>query len=140
MQITGLRTVGGASRFSGLFSESDDSSSSEGDVGFDEDDAGRDETLGRVEGDFEGENETGGAYQRSRKDSKDRRPSTTEAKERTPLDSDEEEDNEDGGDLGRAFESKLAIGAEGPFADPVDINDNSSDEDELVELRPRRTS
>lgn len=141
LQITGLRTVSGmtgsASRFSGLFSGSDDSSSSDDEIGFDEDDAGKDETIARAAGDFEVDDDSSGLTQRwSRRDSRDRRPSTTEAKERTPLDDGEDE----AADLGRAFDAKLAIGAEGPFADPVDVNDNSSDEDELVEIRPRRTS
>lgn len=144
LQITGLRTVGGAgsaSRFSGLFSGSDDSSSSDDDIGFDEDDAGKDETIGRAEGDFEGSDDGFGEtsqFRWRRRDSRGRRPSTTEAKERTPLDDDEED--EDAADLGRAFDAKLAIGAEGPFADPIDVNDGSSDEDELVEIRSRRTS
>lgn len=137
LQVTGLRTVGGASRFSGLFSGSDDSSSSDDDINFDEDDAGKDETIARAEGDFEGDDDNSGFSGRwNRKYSPARRPSTTEAKERTPLDDDEDE----AADLGRAFDAKLAIGAEGPFADPIDVNDNSSDEDELVEIRPRRTS
>ena len=52
MERTGLRTVtgmaGSPSRFSGFFGERDDSSSSGDDLGFDEDDPGRDLTVGRA--------------------------------------------------------------------------------------------
>jgi len=115
----------GASRFSGLFG-SDDSSSSGEDVGFDEDDAGRDVTLGREGDDFE---ETDPPGYRARKE----RPSTIEAKERTPID-----DGEDDEDLGPELDAKLVLN-QGPFADP-EGGGSSSDEEELVEIRPRRTS
>lgn len=139
LQITGLRTVGGiggtASRFSGLFGGSDDSSSSgeEDDEDFDENEAGRDATVGRPEGDYEGD--SSGDLGRRRAD-KNRRPSTTEAKSRTPLD--DEDDDEDVADLGQAVDAKLVLGREGVFADPTE--DSSDEEDELVEIRPRRTS
>ena len=81
----------GASKFSGLFSsseEEDDSDSSGHSSNFDEDDAGRDNTLLRPEGDYEDNSESSSARNRLG------RPSTTEAKQRTPLD-DEDEDEED---------------------------------------------
>ena len=135
LQITGLRTVGGmsgtASRVSGLFGGSDDGSSSDGELYFDEDEAGRDPTLERAEGEYEDGDEMVGGVGRQSKER--RRPSTTEAKERTPLDDGDDEAAE----LGTAMESKLAISGEGPFADPLE---DSSDDDELVEIRPRRTS
>lgn len=146
LQITGLRTVGGiggsASRFSGLFGGSDDSSSSGDDIGFDEDDAGRDETLGRPEGDYEDLDEpSSGSASRQRIQAVHRRPSTTEAKQRTPLDDEDDDDDDEAADLSQAFDSKLAMRSEGPFADPIDVDEStSSDEDELVEIRPRRTS
>lgn len=137
LQITGLRTPkltsGTASRVQGLFGASDDSSSSEeGDV--DEDGVGRDATLSREEADYQESVETADGFARRSKET--RRPSTTEAKQRTPLDDD---DDETAG-LGSAMERKLAISGEGPFADPVDADEGSSDEDEMVEMRPRRTS
>ena len=129
LEVSGLRTIpsGGASRFSGLFGSSDSSSSSD-EVGFDEDDAGRDITIGREGDDYE---DTDGGW------AKGRRPSTTEAKERTPL-SDEEEDE----DLGPELDAKLVLEESrrrGPFADPVGGSD-SSEEEELVEIKPRRSS
>ena len=134
LQVTGLRTLGGgASRFSGLFG-SDDSSSSGEDVGFDEDDAGRDLSLGEEH--EEPEDPTG--YQsHARRGSKGRRPSTTEAKERTPLD-DEEGDE----DLGPELDAKLVLGGgrRGVFVEPEGAGGSSSEEEELVEIRPRRIS
>lgn len=144
LNITGLRTVSGlgetASRVSGLFggSDSSDDSNSYGDL--DEDDAGRDLTANRPEGDYE---DSSTAERMSPVDAarrqKPRRPGTTEAKERVPLD-DEDEDAES---LGKVLDAKLVLAGDddrGPFADPVDMRDDSSDEDELVEIRPRRTS
>ncbi|GAB7350425.1 hypothetical protein MBLNU459_g1036t1 [Dothideomycetes sp. NU459] len=70
---------------------------------------------------------------------KGRRPSTTEAKFRIPLDDDE-------ADRGGVTRSGLATegAAESPFADPVELSedssDDSSDEGDVVEIRPRRTS
>lgn len=120
----------GASRFSGLFG-SDDSSSSGEDVSFDEDDAGRDVTLGREGDDFEEPDPPGYAVGSGRK----ARPSTFEAKERRPLDDGEEDDE----DLGPELDAKLVLRDRGPFADPED-GGSSSEEEELVEIRPRRTS
>jgi hypothetical protein len=151
LNITGLRTVGGlsetASRVSGLFTGSD-SSDSEGEMmGFEEDDAGRDVTVGRKEGDFEDEAAEGmspAAISSGRKVGR-RRPSTTEAKERQPLDVGEE--YEDAESLSRQVEAQLRLAGSrkeeedsGPFADPVDMRGDSSDEDELVEIKTRRTS
>lgn len=133
LQITGLKPLGGSnssSRFSGLFESSD--SSDEGDEDFDEDEAGRDTTVGRAEGDYEDESSSSG-----RRSWAGRRPSTTEAKERRPLD-DGDEDEDEASELGTAMESKLHLG-EGPFADPAEMEEEEdSDEDELVEIRPRR--
>lgn len=149
LNITGLRTVGGlgqtASRVSGLFTGSDSSDDSNGYGDFDEDDAGRDLTANRPEGDYEdstAENMSpvGSSSSAAQRRQKPRRPSTTEAKERFPLDNDDEEDAES---LGKAIDAKLVLSGDddrGPFADPVDLRDDSSDEDELVEIRPRRTS
>lgn len=135
LHIAGMRTMasGSASRFSGLFAGSDDSSSSDEERTSDEDGAGRDETIGRPEGEYEVADEASSLSRSSQRQAwgKHRRPSTTEAKERTPLDVEEDEEE---------FESELAGGSEGPFADPVDVEDSSSEEDELVEIRPRRTS
>jgi len=172
LNITGLRTVSGlgatASRFSGLFSGSDDDSSDSGDEGgggdgygggygaYDEDDAGRDVTVGREGGDFEVDEAEGmspaghgaagnaAARRRAERERKGRRPSTTEAKERVALMSDDED--EVVGGMG-----KMVLGegkAEGgPFADPEDmegvdtrVEGDSSDEEQLVEIKPRRTS
>jgi hypothetical protein len=125
----------GASRFSGLFG-SDDSSSSGEDVGFDEDDAGRDLTVSRDGDDFEEPDPPGYQASHARRGSKGRRPSTIEAKERTPLDDGEEDDE----DLGPELDAKLVLNERrGPFADP-EGGGSSSDEEELVEIRPRRTS
>lgn len=144
LNITGLRTVPGmtqaASRFTGLFTESDSSGSDDDN----EDDAGRDLTVNRPEGDYEDNAETMSPVSSAsaRRAGKGRRQSTTEAKERTPLDTDDSEEGEVG-DLGRRLQQRMVLGDEedsGPFADPVDMRDDSSDEDELVEIRPRRTS
>ncbi|KAK4959009.1 sporulation-induced protein [Elasticomyces elasticus] len=141
LQITGLRTVvgrGSASRFSGLFG-SEDSSSEDDDDDFDEDAAGRDETSGRAEGDYEDIGATGGGVGR-RRSQKGRRPSTTEVKERVPLDDDDDNDDDDGGGLGSTMQGQLNLG-EGPFADPAEMSSEEDSDDELVEIRPtRRTS
>lgn len=152
LQLAGLRARGAggsASRFSGLFGSDDssDASSAEegaddeedegmgGRQGFDEDEAGRDETLSRAEGEFE-DGEDGGSRRRrvDRREAKaHRRPSTTEAKERRPLDDDDDEDGfgADGG----------GGGGRGPFADPEQMDDlDSSDDEQPVEIRSRRTS
>ena len=142
LQITGLRTLGGpgtARKFSGLFSSDDDSSDDSSSL--DEDEAGRDQTLDREGDDFE-DNEaspSGVGRRRSQKDGKRRRPSTTEAKARTPLDDEDDDEDDDEADISNAMDKKMVLG-EGPFADPVEMDDDSSDEGELVEIRPRRTS
>ncbi|KAF2770589.1 hypothetical protein EJ03DRAFT_59298 [Teratosphaeria nubilosa] len=144
LQTTGLRTLSGSSglaersrsKFEGLFG-SDDSDSS--DDAFDEDAAGRDDTLDRPEGDYEDDSYAGGRWRRQA-----RRPSTTEAKERKPLDDDDEEDEE----LSRAAQAGLRFdgagaGGAGPFEDsPAAEEEESddSDDDDMVEIRPRRTS
>ena len=162
LNITGLRTVAGlggaAGRFAGLFTHSDDDSSpgssdEDGDSGVgdsgNEDDAGRDITANRPEGDYEDvaaeSMSPAAASVARRREGKARRQSTTEAKERVALD-DGEEDEGLAGDL----RERLVIGEDGPdggeddrgpFADPVDMRaSSSSDEDELVEIRPRRVS
>ena len=132
LQITGLRTVEdisrNTSRFEGLFG-SEDSSSDDDD--FDEDDAGRDLTVGRAEGDYEQDDPAAGINRR--RSGKDRRPSTHEAKERTLLDDEDD-------DLGISTSGYRNLG-EGPFADPDGLDEDDDDsEGELVEIRPRRTS
>ncbi|KAK3707541.1 sporulation-induced protein [Vermiconidia calcicola] len=134
LEVVGLRTLSGASRFSGLFTSSSDSSSGdEGDLGSDGDDAERHTTPNRSGPKAEAAHGEGTP---SRKDNRRRPSSTTEAKSRTPLD-DEDEDAED---LGPAISAKLVLGGEGPFADPLSMHDDSSEEEELVEIRTRRTS
>jgi len=159
LQITGLRSLGqrgSASRFSGLFG-SEDSSSEDGDEDEEEagGDVGRGEAGGKAEGGFEG-TEAAGAVAAGgvgrRRSQGERRPSTTEAKERKPLDDedDDEDEDEDGavdlGAHGTGAQHQLHLG-EGPFADPVEMSseddedDDDNSEDELVEIRPtRRTS
>ncbi|KAK0314079.1 sporulation-induced protein [Friedmanniomyces endolithicus] len=161
LQITGLRSLGqrgSASRFSGLFG-SEDSSSEDGDEDEEEagGDVGRGEAGGKAKGGFEG-TEAAGAVAAGgvgrRRSQRERRPSTTEAKERKPLDDeddDEDEDEDEDGavDLGAhgtGAQHQLHLG-EGPFADPVEMSseddeeDDDDSEDELVEIRPtRRTS
>ncbi|KAK3675973.1 sporulation-induced protein [Recurvomyces mirabilis] len=142
LQITGLRTVGGisgsgsASKFEGLFGSEDSSSDDDDDQDLDEDEAGRDETAYRSGGDYE----DGGAGG-WRAGGNQRRPSTTEAKERTPLSDDEDED--EASQFGSAVSARgLGFGG-GPFADPEEMDDDDEEEDsdeELVEIRPRRTS
>ena len=140
LQITGLRTVSGASRFSAMFEGNHDSSSDEEEKGSDEDEAGSDPTLERAEGEYEEAEGSGSSSSRAngkRVDKgKNRRPSTTEAKERTPLDDDDEEDATD---LGPALDAKLVLGGN-LSTTPEGVREDSSDEDELVEIRPRRTS
>ena len=145
LQITGLRTVSGAghisrgsgSKFSGLFSssDSDDSSNEE----FDEDAAGRDHTLDRDGGDYDEptSDPTNEGFRRQRPI---RRPSTTEAKERTPLDDSDEDGSEEleitDLDLPEEMQSKLVLNRH----EGEDSEEDSSDDDGLVEIRPRRTS
>ncbi|CAK1365312.1 unnamed protein product [Cercospora beticola] len=186
LQITGLRTVSGAghvsrasgSKFSGLFSSSDSDSDndSDDDSSIDEDDAGRDHTLTRDGGDYDDPGpspsnssrrlDTASSSSTKRRPSRrERRPSTTEAQVRKPLDDDSDEDSEDVnldleiGDLPESVERKLVLdsaansGAASPFGDlprglhddgldddDDDDDDDDSSEDDLVEIRPRRTS
>lgn len=144
LQITGLRSLGAidaaasASKFSGLFS-SDSSSDDSSDI--DEDDAGRDNTIARPEGDFEDDEGGYGSGLMMKRRDKVRRPSTTEAKERKPLD-----DDDDDGSSAPVRPRYAPGGGEGPFADSVhpddddDDDDDSSDDDGIVEIRTRRTS
>lgn len=167
LQITGLRTVSGAShlsrgsrsKFSGLFSSSDDSDNDDDDdddddddnddSSLDEDEAGRDHTLTREGGEYEDESPSAPRRRRSI-----RRPNTTEAAVRRPLDDGDTSSSEDleisdlPDDLPDSLERKLVLEAAaqgGPFADPpsgfgdggIDDDDDSS-EDELVEIRSVR--
>ncbi|KAK0902203.1 sporulation-induced protein [Friedmanniomyces endolithicus] len=159
LQITGLRSLGqrgSASRFSGLFGSEDSSSEDEDEEDDGErDEAGREVAVGTPEGACEGTEDVGvgpsGGGVGRRRSQKERRPSTTEAKERKPLDDedDDEDEDEDGavdlGVQGAGAQHQLHLG-EGPFADPVEMSSEDDDEDddsedELVEIRPtRRTS
>ncbi|KAK5174059.1 sporulation-induced protein [Saxophila tyrrhenica] len=148
LNITGLRTVSGlgatASRFSGLFGSSDSSSDSDGDGGgYDEDDAGRDHTLSREGGDFESSDAAAegmspaGSADRRRREREERlrqRPSTREAEVRMSLGDDDDEE-----ELAGRFQGLGVKGGEGPFADP-EGEGSSEEEDQLVEIRPRRVS
>lgn len=77
---------------------------------------------------------------------KGRRPSTTEAKYRIPLDEDEGAAAAAAtADRGVSRSGMATEGeAESPFADPVELSedstDDSSDEGDVVEIRPRRIS
>ncbi|KAK4502235.1 hypothetical protein PRZ48_005660 [Zasmidium cellare] len=141
LQITGLRTVSGAGsharlgRFGGLFvgGSSDEEEESHSDDSDDEGHAGRDETLFREGGDYEG---AGGRR---------RRPSTTEAKERLPLSDDEGEEVSDEA-LAREMQRRLSVGVgegeggEGLLGGDDEEEEDSSDDEGLVEIRTRRTS
>jgi hypothetical protein len=138
LQITGLRTVSGgqgaAGRFSGLFSSSDSSEEDdgEGSSGSDEGDAGRDNTVGRAEGDFE---------QGERRPK--RRPSTTEAKERRAIDDFDDDDNNDG--MGKGVFG-VPRGNNTPGVGGMNEEDqgssgsSESDDEGMVEIRTRRSS
>jgi len=173
----------GPQRFSRLFEspehkerglDSNDSNSDTSSSGLDDEEDEDVGTEGGKEDDedaFNGEHELeeyAGSYaagmpelprRRSQKERK-RRPSTTEAKVRRPLEEDEDPDFAGGRDetldVGNEGEGEGATwrhegeydGArggsdEGPFADPVDLGsseeEDSSDED-IVEIRSRRTS
>jgi len=160
LQIIGsLRALGGtggsASRFSGLFSSdsSSDEEDEDEDEDFDEDQVRTNATRNQSGDSHEDAGDSpfssatasgdGVSRRRSQRPGKERRrPSTTEAKERRPLDDSDEDEDED--DLGSAMERKLHFGESGgPFADPVEIGEDSIDEeddDDVVEIRPRRTS
>lgn len=144
LQISGLRLSGGAGaaatrataaeRFSGfgsgLDSDSEESSSSSGSE--DTDGSEREGEYRRQE--YREDVGTGDSPR------KGRRPSTTEAKYRIPLDEDEEGDERTVSRSGMETEGE----AESPFADPVELSegseDDSSDEGDVVEIRSRRTS
>lgn len=121
-----------------------DDSSSDDDAPYDEDDAGRDLTLGRSDHDYE--DLTPSIYGQGAR--AERRLRTTRAKERQPLDDDDEEDDhddddEDDSEFGTAFDRKLVTGSGASYPpavlDEEDDDDDSSD-DEPVEIRPRRIS
>ena len=163
LQITGLRPVGGlqsgsASRFSGLFGSDDSSSSGEEEEEEEEDDDDDDEeeesaheggaagpkgSEHAAQGEFLAPVGGVGRRRSQRAAGKDRRPSTTEAKERTLLDDDEDDEDLSAADLGEVMDRSLHFGndGEGPFADPVEMDEEEdSSEDELVEIKPRKTS
>jgi len=133
-RITGSRTVprpnatgSGASRFSGLFGS--DSSSSSGNDDYDSDEKDRDNGADDEVSDIVNASSSS-RFQQEKYERKQQRPSTTTAKQRQPLES-EDEDDED-------FESGMDDGmrlGEGPFADPPDLEDYSSD-DEPIEIKP----
>ncbi|SMR49079.1 unnamed protein product [Zymoseptoria tritici ST99CH_1E4] len=166
-----------ASRFSGLFSSSDsddssgDSSSSPPAAGSrrsgvpdDEDAAGRDVTLEREGGDYEDDEEEGewsdtgfgtssGEPVAKRMGGKARRPSTTEAKVRVPLD-DGDDDEEEGLGMGRRLtlgdrqrsgvegggrEWAARGGMRGELEEEED-EDSSSGDEGAVTIKTRRTS
>jgi hypothetical protein len=137
LQISGLRGLKKGSAdtygYSDIYTSDDGTSSSSGEEDEDEDHAERDEMMARKEGSYDGA-EIGSIARQKNKKEQGRRPSTTEAKERTPLDSDDEE-----GCMESAFDRKMVLG-EGPFADPEDIEDEDSDEDEMIEIKSRRAS
>jgi hypothetical protein len=128
---TQLRPIGGFSNDSG-------SDSSE----LDEDDAGRDHTSSRPEGDYEDDDgdQFGGLMMK--RQTKARRPSTTEAKARAPLDDDDDDDDKLDAAIGSRY-SREVHSNEGPFADNADDDDDDDDDssdDGIVEIRTRRTS
>ena len=157
LQITGLRVLGkpggvggkGTSRFTGLYGSDDSSSDEEAGDGYgeDEDDLDEDDRVARdvtLSQDGVTSPSAGVGRRRSQRSvDKERRPSTTEAKQRLPL-SDEDEEADDSGDLSVAMDRSLVLGHEeskGPFADPDEIEEeDDSSEEEMVEIRPRRKS
>ncbi|KAI6874502.1 SAPS-domain-containing protein [Hortaea werneckii] len=135
--ITGVKTVRGmkesGSKFSGLFGS--DSSDDEDEDDDDDDEAtparndhpGMDRPPGTAKGPH-GQDPPGVGRRNSQKD---RRPSTTEAKERQPL-SDEDEDVA----AAEQMEQLRINETRGSFTYP----DDDSSDDDMVEIRPRRTS
>ncbi|KAI6794448.1 hypothetical protein KC332_g16967 [Hortaea werneckii] len=134
--ITGVKTVRGmkesGSKFSGLFGSdsSDDEDEDDDDdeatpAGYDH--PGVDRPPGTAEGP-QGQDSSGVGRRNSQKD---RRPSTTEAKERQPL-SDEDEDVA----AAEQMEQLRINETRGSFTYP----DDDSSDDDMVEIRPRRTS
>ncbi|WPG97743.1 Hypothetical protein R9X50_00052400 [Acrodontium crateriforme] len=141
LKITGIRTLSDASRFSGMFSSGSSSSSSDD---FDEDEAGRDITVGRLGGDYEDDTSGSAGFVYSKRSKEQRRPSTTEAKERRPLDDDDDDDeveekDEHGNTLGTAMDRRLFMG-HGPYTEMAveEATTTSSDEEDPVEIAPRR--
>lgn len=107
LREAGLRVASGKGRFGGMFSSDEDSSDEEG--GF----------RSRGEGDGDGVGEGEGKFGLGR------RPSTTEAKERRPLDDGDDVEELGGGSGGGAGGGK---------------GSSSEDEELLVEIKPRRKS
>lgn len=140
LNITGLRTVSGlgatASRFSGLFSGSNSDDDSDSDSGHgdevDADDSNEREDEAEGMSPAAASASVGGRGVR-------RTPSTTEAKERMAL---FEDDEDEVAEVGKGVRGMVLGGEDrGPFADPVEMGDGSSEEEEeLVEIRTRRTS
>lgn len=113
-----IRSTGAASKFSGLFGDDNSDSSSD-----EEGHASRDQSAED--------------YHESSSSGRVRRPSTTEAKERTPLDVDVDEEEEL---LAEEMRERMRLGQEGGFLGK-DGEESSSDEDEgLIEIKTRRTS
>ncbi|KAI7546931.1 SAPS-domain-containing protein [Hortaea werneckii] len=135
--LTGVKTVRGmkesGSKFSGLFG-SDSSDDEDEDEDDDEttsernDHPGVDRPTGITEGSH-GQDTSSGVGRRNSQ--KGRRPSTTEAKERQPL-SDEDEDVA----AAEQMEQLRINETRGSFTYP----DDDSSDDDMVEIRPRRTS
>lgn len=133
LQITGVRTVSGmretASKFSGLFGSD---SSDDGNEDFDEEDAATNRALAPVREAY-GFDDSDASR---RETAKGRRPSTTEAKERQPLSSDEEEDVS----AAEQMERLRVQDNRSPFADPEDDEEEDSSDDDVVEIPPKRTN
>lgn len=129
LEISGvMRTMrpGTSHKFSGLFTTSSDEDGDDSSEG-DEDDAGRDLTVGREGGDFEDDDVEG-----------ERVGLQTRATGRRLLDDDDEEGEEGGG-----RRLSLSAGEGGPFADSAgeeDEGEDSSGDEGMVEIRTRRTS
>merc|ERR1711939_36205 len=132
--ITGVKTVRGmkesGSKFSGLFgsdSSDDDDDDDDEATPARNDHPGMDRPPGTAKGPH-GQDPPGVGRRNSQKD---RRPSTTEAKERQPL-SDEDEDVA----AAEQMEQLRINETRGSFTYP----DDDSSDDDMVEIRPRRTS
>ena len=133
--ITGVKTVRGmkesGSKFSGLFG-SDSSDDEDEDDDDERTSEGNDHPgVGRSPGTAEGPHRQDLSGVGRRNSQKDRRPSTTEAKERQPL-SDEDEDVA----AAEQMEQLRINETRGSFTYP----DDDSSDDDMVEIRPRRTS
>lgn len=139
--ITGLSIRGSPARsFQPTLNSGDTDSGGEHSSGEETNQSSSDDDDDDLEDDEERTTRMGVVRRRSRKQ-RERRPSTTEARVRTPLEDDEDPDFGGGRDL--SLDAPGEGEGEGPFADPVDLGtsseEDSSDED-LVEIRPRRTS